>query len=304
MLRLQPPLNAQTDLGAGYEVQEDRSQLNVAQKDRRRALIVPREHGAWGMLLMPLATGAAVGLFSGGSLIPVLLLTITVLALFWLRTPLESWLGSTGIRVQSREERQIVRAVVLPLATVASAALIALGWGGKNRELIWLGIIATAAFAVQHLLRSLGRSTRMAAEMVGALALTSTAPAAYYVASGRLDAKAWMLWLLNWLFAADQVHFVWLRLRGIRASGPREKFTAGWTFLAGNLFFLGILALVYHFIWLPTLALIAFVPIFLRGLVWFLRKPQPMAIRRLGWTELAHALLFGILLAAGLSFAR
>ncbi|MGB8731192.1 MAG: YwiC-like family protein, partial [Candidatus Sulfotelmatobacter sp.] len=86
MLRRQPPLNARTDLGAGYEVQEDRSQLNVAQKDRRRALIVPREHGAWGMLLMPLATGAAVGLFSGGSPIPVLLLTITVLALFWLRT--------------------------------------------------------------------------------------------------------------------------------------------------------------------------------------------------------------------------
>ncbi len=301
MLKLQPSLDVQTDSRAGYEVQEDRSALNAAQKDRRRALIVPREHGAWGMLLVPLATGAAVGLFRGGLLVPILLLTITVLALFWLRTPLESWFGSTGMRVQNREERQIVRTVVLPLATVAALALIALVWGGKNRELIWLGIIASAMFGVQLFLKRLGRSTRMAGEMVGALVLSSTAPAAYYVATGRLDARAWMLWLLNWLFAADQVHFVWLRLRGIRASGLREKFATGWIFLAGNLFLVGILALVYHVIWLPTLAWIAFVPILLRGFGWFVRKPQPMVIRRLGWTEFAHALLFGALLTAGFS---
>jgi hypothetical protein len=59
----------------------------------------------------------------------------------------------------------------------------------------------------------------MAAEVVGALALTSTAPAAYYVATGRLNHKAWILWLVNWLFAADQVHFVWLKIRGARAGG-------------------------------------------------------------------------------------
>ncbi len=299
MLRLQPRLNVQTDSRVGYEVLKDKSQLNAAQKQRRRALIVPREHGAWGMLLVPLATGAAVGLFRGGLLTP-----ITVLAFFWLRTPLESWFSGEGVRVQSKEERQIVGAVVFPLATVVAVALIALFWGGKNRELIWLGIIASAAFGVQLFLKRVGRSTRIAAEMVGALILTSTAPAAYYVATGRLDARAWMLWLLNWLFGADQVHFVWLRLRGIRASGLREKFATGRTFLAGNLFFVGILALAYHFIWLPTLALIAFVPILLRGLGWFVRKPQPMVIRRLGWTELAHALLFGMLLSVGLSFAR
>ena len=38
------------------------------------------------------------------------------------------------------------------------------------------------------------------------IGLTSTAPGAYYVATGQLDGRAWALWLANWLFAGDQIH--------------------------------------------------------------------------------------------------
>jgi hypothetical protein len=256
------------------------------------------------MLLVPLVTGAAVGLLAGGRVAPVLLLTTAVLALFWLRTPTESWLGISAVRAQTLEERQLVRNVTLPLATIAAVALSALFWQGKNRELIWLGMIAGGAFAAQVLLKKMGRTTRVAAEVVGALALTSTAPAAYCVATGRLDARAWALWLVNWLFAANQIHFVWLRIRGARAVGLSEKVTVGWSFLAGQLLLGGMLALAYHFNLLPELALIAFAPVLFRGFVWFAKRPQPIVVRRLGWTELAHALVFGVLLTAGFTFAR
>ena len=33
---------------------------------RHRSLVIPREHGAWGILLIPLVTGASVGLLAGG----------------------------------------------------------------------------------------------------------------------------------------------------------------------------------------------------------------------------------------------
>ena len=155
---------------------------------------------------------------------------------------------------------------------IAAVNLIALFWQGKNRELIWLGMIAGAAFAAQMFLKKIGRATRMAAEVVGALALTSTAPAAYCVATGRLDARAWALWLVNWLFAADQIHFVWLRIRGARAAGLSEKFTVGWSFLAGQILLGGMLALACHFNWLPQLTLIAFGPILLRGFAWFIKQ--------------------------------
>jgi hypothetical protein len=304
-----PQLEIPSAPGVGRDAAERTTKLTIAQKERRRALIVPREHGAWGMLLVPLVTGAAVGLLAGGRVAPVLLLTTAVLALFWLRTPTESWLGTSAVRAQTLEERQLVRNVTLPLATIATVTLSALFWQGKNRELIWLGMIAGAAFAAQVLLKKMGRTkvgrtTRVAAEVVGALALTSTGPAAYCVATGRLDARAWSLWLVNWLFAANQIHFVWLRIRGARAAGLSEKFTVGWSFLAGQLLLGGMLALACHFSWLPELTLIAFAPVLFRGFVWLAKSPQPIVVRRLGWTELAHALIFGVLLTAGFSFVR
>jgi YwiC-like protein len=278
------------------------AKLTIPQKERRRALVVPREHGAWGMLLVPLVVGAVDGVVAGGRLTPILILTTAVLALFWLRTPAESWLGTGAVRAQTPEERRHVRNFALPLAAIAAASLITLFRQVKIRELLVLGVIAGVAFAAQITLKRIGRATRMAAEVVGALALTSTAPAAYFVATGRLDAKAWSLWLLNWLFAADQVHFVWLRIRGARAAGWREKIIVGWSFLAGQVLLVAILALACYRSWSSTLTMIAFAPVLFRGCAWFLKKPQPIVVRRLGWTELAHALVFGALLILGLSF--
>jgi YwiC-like protein len=271
--------------------------LTIPQRERRRALVVPREHGAWGMLLVPLATGATVGVVSGGRVIPVSLLATAVLAVFWLRTPLESWLGTGVVRVQTREERHLVRRFVLPLSAVALVAWSALFWQGKNQELIWLGMIAGTAFAAQVFLKHRGRSTRMAAEVIGALALTSTGPAAYSVAIGWLDATAWLLWLLNWMFAADQIHFVWLRIRGARASTLSEKLAQGWSFVLGQILLIGMLAMARDFKWLPPFTWIAFAPVLFRGFVWFAKKPQPIEVRRLGWTEMAHAVGFGVLLS-------
>ena len=256
------------------------------------------------MLLVPLATGAAVGLLSGGHVSPVLMLTTAVLSLFWLRTPIESLLGTSVLRVQTRHERQLVWVVILPLATTTTVSLIALFWQGNNRNLIWPGMIAALAFAAQTFLKKMGRTTRMPAEMVGALALTSTAPAAYCVATGQLDARAWALWLVNWLFASDQIHFVWLRIRGARAAGLSEKVAVGWSFLAGNILLGGVLTLACRFRRLPELTLVAFAPILFRGFFWFAKTPQPLVVRRLGWTELAHALVFGVLLTAAFGFVQ
>jgi hypothetical protein len=33
--------------------------VSAAQRARKRAIIIPREHGAWGLLLVPLFTGVA-----------------------------------------------------------------------------------------------------------------------------------------------------------------------------------------------------------------------------------------------------
>ena len=278
--------------------------LDIPRNPRRFALILPREHGAWGILLVPLVTGAAVGLLAGGRVAPVLLFTVAVVTLFWLRTPVESWFGRGPMRTQTPQERRLVLSAILPLATAATLTLSALLWNENNRELLWLGAVAGVAFAAQVFLKGFGRSTRMAAQVAGTLALTLTAPAAYYLVTGRLEATAWVLWLVNFLFAGDQIHFVWLRIRGARAAGWSEKLTAGWSFLAGQILLAVILSLAYYFGLLPQFALVAFAPIVFRGVLWFFQEHRPIAIRRLGWTELAHAVGFGVLLTIAFGIAK
>src|SRR5690348_13716094 len=83
------------------------------QKSRMRALTFPREHGAWGILLVPLMVGASVGAALGGHLLPLLPFTIATLALFCLRTPVESLLGTTPMKAQTSEERRKVLSVIV-----------------------------------------------------------------------------------------------------------------------------------------------------------------------------------------------
>ena len=73
-----------------------------ARTGRSRSLVVPREHGAWGILLIPLVTGASAGLLMGGNGKNLIALTFVALALFWLRTPLEGWAGTAPVRSELR----------------------------------------------------------------------------------------------------------------------------------------------------------------------------------------------------------
>ncbi len=280
------------------------SQLADVPNRRFGLLVVPREHGAWGLLFVPLGTGGAIGVLAGRNGLPLIALMIATLALFWLRTPLESWLGTSLLRAQGQRERRSVGVTILILAAVAAFALAFLFWDGRNRELLLLGLIAVTAFVAQGILRKLGRHTRMLSQIVGTLGLTVTAPAAYYVVTGQLDRDAWLLWIANFLFAGDQIHFVQLRIHSARVSGWSQKLARGRSFLAGQALMAAALVFAWRLRLLPWLAALAFLPLLARGIPWFFERPKPLAVRKLGWTELAHAAIFGIVLVAGFHFGR
>ncbi|MGO9088847.1 MAG: YwiC-like family protein [Candidatus Sulfotelmatobacter sp.] len=317
--------------------------LEKSRRERRRALILPREHGAWGLLPVPLITGAGVAFREAGHVVPVLLLLTAALALFWLRTPAESLLGMSAMRAQTNEERRSVAIVIAGLAAVAALALGALLWAGRNPYLWLIGAAAAVAFAGQALLKlmwkhpglmwrqpgfmwrrpprpsrpasaasdgdsaqrlvstSSAHRLRMLSEIVGTIGLTTSAPAAYYVATGKFGATAWMLWLANLIFAGNQIHYVQLRIHTARVEGVRAKFARGWTFAVGQVAMALVLGLACLRGLMPWVVLIAFVPILFRGWLYFFQKPRPLVVRRLGWSELSHAVAFYLLFIATLS---
>ena len=274
-----------------------------ARAGRTRSLVWPREHGAWGILLVPLVTGAAVGLETGRGFLPLLLFTLAALALFCLRVPAEILLETTPLRAQSPAERRTVISYLCLFAALAAASLVLLFWKERAYGLLLLGAAAAVAFGAQAVLRKLGRDTRMSSQLVGSIGLTSTAAGAYYVATGQLDARALVLWAANWLFAANQIHYVQLRIHAARAAGRAEKLARGWAFLLGEGATSLLLVTAGRFALLPVWATLAFVPVLLRGLAWFLRPSTPLQVRRLGQSELAQAIVFGLVFVFALLFA-
>lgn len=269
-----------------------------AQHERRHALVVPREHGAWGLLLVPMITGAGLAFRESTNVVPFVLLLTSALALFWLRTPFESLLGTSAMRAQTKDERRTVIFAIAILASIAALALGSLLWAGRNASLWWIGAAAGVAFAAQAVLKKLGRRTRMLAQIVGTVGLTASAPAAYYVITGQFNATAWILWIVNLAFAGNQIHYVQLRLRTARVEGFRARLSRGWAFAAGQFLLTAALTVACVDRVLPQFASLAFAPLLFRGWFYFIQKPAPLAVRKLGWSELAQAIAFCALLVA------
>ena len=274
-----------------------------ANPGRVRLLVWPREHGAWGILLIPLITGAAAGSREGHNIISLALFVVSALAMFCLRTPVETLLELTPWRAQTELEK---RAVYVMLGLDTSVAALSLGllliWRGAYL-LLALGAAVFVIFLAQAAVKTLGRENRWASQLVGSLGLTSTAAGAFYVVTGRLSADAFLFWGLNWLFAANQIMYVQMRIGASRATNRMEKFRLGRAFLNGE----GLTALLLLGAWLrgilPAALVLAFLPVAYRGTIWFFQKPAPLRIHRLGLSELGHAILFGVLLIAALFLA-
>jgi hypothetical protein len=270
----------------------------VVARSRVRALVMPREHGAWGLLLIPLVTGASAGLAVAQNWIPLVQFTIAALALFWMRTPVESALGTSPMRAQSASETSWLLLTIALLGCVAMACIAALLWDGDDSGLLLLGAAAAFAFVAQAWVKKMGRRARMAAQLSGSVGLTATAPAAWYVVTGQLDERALGLWLANWIFAGNQIHYVQLRIHNARAATFTEKTQGGRWFLVGQVAMMAALGGAWRLHLLPAAALLAFVPLLIRGLLWFISAAKPLAVKRLGWAELAHGVAFGLLLIA------
>jgi hypothetical protein len=280
------------------------TRIHDVHPSRTRALVIPREHGAWGILLVPLVTAACVGFLRGNGVLEFVQFLTAALALFWLRTPVEVLLGSSTMHVHTAEEKKTVWQATLIISFFAAFPLYLLFHDGRHYGLLWVGAIAGAAFATQACVKLFGRRMRMPAQMIGAIGLTATAAGAYYVVTGRLDSLAFALWAANWLFACDQIHYVQLRLRTSKVAGRRNRFSRGWAFLVLQMLMLAAIASLSLASYMPLFAIIAFIPIVVRGIAWVVQKPEALDVQWLGLTELLHAITFGVLLITSFYLPR
>lgn len=272
------------------------SDIRVQSHSRIRALTFPREHGAWGLLLIPLVAGACIGIPAGHRVGDLAFFLTAALSIFWLRTPVESFLGMGVMRVANEEENRAVLRMIAMVAPIVAVSLLGLFWGGRNLPLLLLGCIGGTAFALQAAVRLFGRKVRLVSQAVGSIGLTSTAAGAYYALTGHFDERAVAVWFACWLFAGDQIHYVQMRLRNSRVEGWANRFGVARNFLAGQILMLAIVAAASKAGLLPMYALVAFVPIVIRGFLWLKDKNTTLNLVGIGVSELVHGVAFGALL--------
>ncbi len=246
--------------------------------------LIPREHGAWAMWIVPMLSSALVTRFSAA--FAVLFISFTLL--YVVHHPAVTMLKRRS--VPQRRDVLLLLALAVP-GLLAGTGIVFLA------NLPWLLVFAAIegilfAFSIRSFLARDQRS--FVSELVTVAALTLTAPAGYYTITGSLDEKALLLYSLNILFFGSSVFYVKLKIESIRSKG-------GWSGEAGKAL---AMMIVYHSVLVAVLAaaalygvinpwlLAAFVPVVLQVILGALSHEQKVSFTRLGVVLVFQSLLF------------
>lgn len=253
----------------------------------RLAIVLPREHGAWGMLAIPLLSGAAIGYVAGGRAWSALaLVTIVAVAGFLLRTPAEALLGISLVRSVNAAERRVALGAMCVWVALAVTALILFTAHASIKPLLIPAGVAMTAILVQFAKGN--RRDRLLSELLGAVALSGGAFLSYFAISSRTDQTAAVVWLMNALFAFDQILYVRSLLERVRNAGTCEiarRFYSAAS-LVGVLFLL--IGAAYSF--LPLGAIVAYMPLLARAR-WKEQSLRRVNLRNVGFRELVLSMV-------------
>jgi len=255
------------------------------------ALPKPKEHGAWGMLYVPLVI--AVGT-AGVVNLQVLLLTLVVTLIFLSQRPYTQLLTNPAIRVDLALARRNL--CWLGVYWSVSAVLVGLLCVQCDRrallQFVWIGIPIAVAFT--FFLRR-NRMHSVAGELIGICGLTFSAPLAHYAATGKVQPLAFWLWGLCILYFASSVFYVKAIVAGFLSS--RSKATnrswiyrrvCGWYHVVLLILLGGLVALGE----IRVLTLVAFLPVIVGGLLGIRTPENKLNFVRIGWMEVAYSIVF------------
>lgn len=172
---------------------------------------LPREHGAWGLLLQPFLAGAILSQQWSWLLLPALGLTLFG---FLLREPL-TVLARQQFVWRDRNPQSAVAARWL--AVEAAGAALCLAILLQNLPVTWLSALAAAAISLTVLavwLTIRNRQRSIPLQIVSAAGLGSTALLAILAARGTVPAWSWQLYGILAAHGAASILAVHARLDG------------------------------------------------------------------------------------------
>jgi len=259
---------------------------------------LPREHGAWVILFGPMIAAFAVG--ASFPLAPALLLVLAVTGGYLARHA-----ASLLMRRRARDATDLWLALYGAAFLAGGLPLVVL-YG--RVDLLWVELAVALCFGVHSALAALPTRKRLDrsqwGELLGTIALTSTAPAAHITAGGRLDSTALCLWAASLLFYASGIFHVRMLLG---AAKIRRELSASDRWLAGRD------SLIYHVLLAVLVAglsvrigglaglltWLAYLPVLWRAFMGYATLSSRLPpLKRIGLVETGYALWFTVLFVA------
>ncbi len=254
------------------------------------APIIPRQHGAWSVLISCLVLGMAIGGRLGAESV---LLMVSVIAGFFAQHTASLYLRLLK-KIDKRRKKVLAWAIGYSSLFLSVGALLIIWY--DLWFLLLLGFLALLFIATTLILRQKRKEFTTAGELVEILGLSLVAPAAEYSTTGVFSTQTVGLWMIcTFFFGGSVFHVRYLVRKQTETAGPLlVRFRAG------------LPSIVYHLIVfatsvglstimgiLPSLAPIALLPVTFKAL-WAVgrRYEAALSIRRIGYVELIHTLIF------------
>jgi hypothetical protein len=271
-------------------------------------LLVPREHGSWGLWITPMVSAAIVALIRTPAansrhdwlpaIAPLLWFALASALAFMVYQPLEELMGLSLFKLRAPQEKRAALLWIAGFGLLALAAFIII-YRMHREKLLWLALLAAVCFGARAAM-GMDRRFRVLKELIGALALSSTSVGSYYCVWGLVDQTAIGLWIASWLFAVGQIEYVQLRIHTAAKPDPQRARKV----LAFHLLLPTAIVAAWSFHRAPLWMIAAFAPAIIRILAWRFAPPQKLNVRRLGVTELLLGITFGLLLAGAYVMGR
>ncbi|GJQ21028.1 MAG: hypothetical protein HBSIN02_13830 [Bacteroidia bacterium] len=250
--------------------------------------VIPKEHGAWAVLLVPVTVSVFIAEHVTTDL---LLLMASAMSFFLAYYPLQ-----TMLRGRSGDQRSRFWAGVYIVAGIVfGVPLLVRGF------LLLIPIAALAAgcfFVSVSLVR--GKPKSVGADLWAVIGLTMTGPSAGYVLNNSLSMDTVFVWILHVLFFGSGVIYVHMKLRAAALRKVhidlRQRMGLGALNLVYHVFVIVVVSVFVATHYTPALTLVAFVPMSVHALMGTVKLSPTVRFRNLGFLLLAQSLVYGFLL--------
>lgn len=253
----------------------------------QRLLVIPREHGAWFMLLLSLFVGAGAARSFG---LPFVFLCLSAAALFSSLYSLGEGTKKASIaREMKMEALSSFIYFLLALVFIAPLFIIYRLW-----SLLSLGLLAAPFFGIYLYLILQRKHRTIWGELINIAGISFPAAASYYISSGVWTNTTSLLWLLTFLYSASSIFYVRLKIKQKAPflASPGQRFLLGKSLLAYLLFLFVTLIILTITGLTPFILLVAYLPLALKSLFGIFYSRGTVSIKRVGFAEIGYSALF------------